>query len=130
MFSDRVRYIINVMIHLGLEETPDYQTVSQIAEDVEVPDAYLNKIVGELANLGYLETKKGPSGGVRLRHNPDEIFMTHLLNDIEALEHNAMGEACCVPGYVDECVMNQWIDDFKSRVVGKSTLKDVAKSLV
>jgi Rrf2 family protein len=129
MFTDRVRYILNVMVHLGLDDTEDYKTASVIAEEVDVPEAYLNKIIGELADLGYLKTKKGPSGGVQLRDKPDEIFMTQLLNDIEAIEHNPMGDACCVPQYVDNCIIEYWITSFKDDVVGKSTLKDVTDAL-
>lgn len=129
MFSDRVRYIVNVLIHLGLDVKDDYQTISDIAEDVDVPDAYLNKIIGELAELGYLDTKRGPSGGVRLRSRPDEIFMRQLLNDVKALKHNSMDDACCVPEYANNCIMNIWIDGFESDVIGKTTLKEVTESI-
>lgn len=129
MFSDRVRYIINVMIHLGLKGTDDYLTSSDIAGELAIPEAYLNKIIGELGKMGYLDTKKGPSGGVRLRDNPDEIFVKQLLNDIQAIEHNPNGDSCCIPSYLENCVIENWIEGFKSDVVGKATLEDVANSL-
>lgn len=128
MFSDRVRYKINVLVHLALNDDRDYQTTSEIADEVAtVPDAYLNKITGELSKLGYLETKKGPSGGVRLRDEPDQIFMSQFLNDVRALDHADSDADCCGPGYADRCIMEHWINGFQKDVVGKSTLQDVAE---
>lgn len=129
MFTDRIRYIISIMIHLALKGTEDYLTSSEIAEDVNIPEAYLNKIIGELGKLGYLDTKKGPKGGVRLRDDPGEIFITQLLNDVKALEHNPMGDSCCIPSYLNECIIETWTDGFKTDVVGKSTLEDVAETV-
>lgn len=129
MFSDRVGYILNVMIHLGLENATNYRTSSSIADNVNVPDSYLNKIIGELADMGYLETKKGPSGGVRLRNRPEEISMNQLLEDTEALVHNSKGDACCVPSRLKKCITEHWIDGFKTDVVGETTLDDVTTLL-
>ena len=129
MFSDRVRYILNLMIHLTLLETDKYLTVKEIAAELDVPEAYLGKIVGELAELGYIETKKGPSGGIKLRKSPDEISMEELLHDLQALEHNTMNEACCVPDYASKCILDQWIKGFEDNVLRGSTLSDVTKNV-
>lgn len=125
MFSDRIRYMINVMIHLGINETGEFQTINEISQNIDIPDAYLNKIIGELSELGYLDTKKGPKGGVKLRFNPNEIFIKQFLNDVGALEHNYRGNECCVPSYAEECAIDHWIKNFKSDVIGKSTLSDL-----
>lgn len=129
MFSDRVRYILNLMIHLTLLETEEYLTVKEIAGELAVPEAYLGKIVGELAELGYVETKKGPSGGIKLRGSPDDISVKELLHDLQALEHNTMNEACCVPDYADQCILDHWISAFEDRVLENSTLSDVTRTV-
>ncbi|MFB6345547.1 MAG: Rrf2 family transcriptional regulator [bacterium] len=131
MLSERDRYILKLLLHMAVnEETQDdFHTVDELAQSAEIPEAYLGKIVGFLGELGYLETRKGPKGGVRLRDNPDEILMKKLLNDIETLEHDTGGDGCCVPKNFQNCPVSYWIEEFKKHVLKKDTLEDLAQQL-
>lgn len=129
MFSDRDRYVFNLLLHLAVRDDDAFTTIEETAHNLSVPAAYLSKVAGELSDMGYLETKKGPDGGVRLRDDPDEIFLTRLLNDLGTLEHNPHGDACCVPGYFQHCVVNRLTEDFKSEVLGRKTLGDMIREL-
>lgn len=131
MFSERNRYILKLLLCMAAQPDPstDYKTVDEWAEEAQIPGPYLSKIVGTLTNLGYLESKKGPSGGVRLRDRPNEILMTKLLNDIDVFDHDAHGNECCVSEQYEHCVISHWVDGFKSNVLKKDTLRDVADEL-
>ncbi len=129
MFSDRDRYVFNLLLHLATRDADHFITIRQTARTLEVPEAYLSKVAGELGEMGYLETKKGPDGGIRLREDPDEILLTRLLEDLGTLEHNPHGDACCVPKYFERCIVRRLTDDFKSKVLGETTLGDMLKDL-
>lgn len=129
MFSDHDRYVFNLLLHLAAAGSEEFVTIEQLAGEVNVPSAYLSKVAGELSDMGYLETKKGPSGGVRLRDDPDEIFLTGLLNDLGTFEHNPHGDACCVPKYFQTCIVSKLTDEFKSEVLSRKTLGDLMEDL-
>lgn len=126
MFSERHRYILKLLSYLASRDEREYETMASLCEELTIPRGYLNQLIPELVNLGYLESKKGRGGGVRLAREPEDIEMLALLNDTDALDHpeDAEHESCCVPAYFDRCIVDLWMDDFQRDVLGDSTLAE------
>jgi Rrf2 family nitric oxide-sensitive transcriptional repressor len=126
MFSERHRYILKLLTYLASRDEREYKTMASLCEELTIPRGYLNQLIPELVDLGYLVSKKGRGGGVRLALDPEDIEMLALLNDTNALDHpdDATHESCCVPAYFDRCIVDLWMDDFQRDVLGEPTLAE------
>lgn len=62
-----------------------------MAADLEMPPAFLAKVLRKLVEAGFLESKLGRNGGVRLHDGPHDIS---LLDVIEAMSGPVMLDRC------------------------------------
>jgi Rrf2 family protein len=65
--------------------------VREVAEALDIPQAFLSKILQELAKKGILTSAKGPGGGFQLNCSPSE---TSLYSLVEAVEGPAPEGVC------------------------------------
>ena len=132
MFTERHRYILKLLTYLASLEDREYQTMASLCEELTIPRGYLNQLIPELVDLGYLESKKGRGGGVRLARGPEDVQMLALMNDTDALAHRetADHESCCVPEYFEECIVDLWMDDFKQKILGTTTLNEACQRML
>jgi len=75
-------YSLHVLIYLGLQQDRQV-TVRCICEAYGTSRNNLMKVVSLLTRMGYLETKRGPGGGVRLARPPDQINLADVIRDTE-----------------------------------------------
>lgn len=131
MFTERHRYILKVLCHLAYQEDDAYETLSSLEETLDIPRGNLNQLVPELVELGYLESKKGRGGGIRLARPPEELEMRALIEDTRAMEHRSeeTTASCCVPEEYEQCVVEVWVDKFKDTILADTTLADVRNQL-
>jgi Rrf2 family transcriptional regulator, nitric oxide-sensitive transcriptional repressor len=97
-------YALRTLMYVGANEGR-LATIAEIAATFAVSKAHLMKVVNKLARLGYLETVRGKSGGVRLGRSPQEIGVGAVVRDTEE-ELAVMGclsdsgfcrlDGCCV----------------------------------
>ncbi len=59
-------------------------TITEIAEQFNIPRNHLMKVVHQLGKLGYITTLRGPKGGIHLKKDPSEILLSTLIKDFEA----------------------------------------------
>lgn len=83
------------LIHEGNSEA--FTKACDLADTLRVPRPLFSKILYRLAEAGLVESRKGPSGGVRLARRPAD---TSILAIIEALDATAFKS--CVMGF-PEC---------------------------
>lgn len=69
LYSD---YAFRVLIYLALRG-PDLSTIQEIAEAYGISENHLMKVVHQLGRAGWVETARGPGGGLRLKTSPQEI---------------------------------------------------------
>ena len=69
--------------------------VSQISEQEKIPRKYLEFILLELRNGGYLHSKKGIGGGYVLSRPPEEIY----LDGVVRLADGAVAQVFCASTY-------------------------------
>ena len=122
---------LRCLIQLGLE--PDRAIpVPEIAERMNMSYDHLVKIVQRLSALGYVETVRGRSGGVRLAIDPTTLRLGTLVRETEenlALVECFNGEGHTCP-IASACRLAGVLDDALEAffaVLDRKTLADVLK---
>lgn len=89
LFSD---YALRSLLFLALRDGKDEPVeISAIAEAYGISRHHLVKVVHRLGQLGYVETRRGRSGGIRLAREPRDIRLGEL---VRATEPSAALLAC------------------------------------
>jgi Rrf2 family protein len=83
MLTMKGKYGLKALYHLaGLPEGTVAQSV-EIAETFGMSKKFLDAILADLRNGGFVETRKGRSGGYRLARRPDDIMVGHALRVLD-----------------------------------------------
>ncbi|MDD6882484.1 MAG: RrF2 family transcriptional regulator [Eubacteriales bacterium] len=83
MISTRGRYALRVMIDLAEQQTNNFVPLKEIAERQEISEKYLENIVKNLVQNGFLEGLRGKGGGYRLVRDPDQYTVGSILRLME-----------------------------------------------
>ncbi|MBZ0122333.1 MAG: Rrf2 family transcriptional regulator [Roseovarius sp.] len=78
-------------------------TKSEIAEQCNTSESHLAQVVNQLAQLGYLHTRRGRSGGLRLARPMREIAVGAVFRDLEAPKHQTE----CLADTDDTCPLSE-----------------------
>jgi len=79
MLSKKTKYAIKALVILGKNADKPPMQIQKIAEEERIPKQFLEQILLDLRNAGYLYSKKGAGGGYSLNKDPKEIFLVHIL---------------------------------------------------
>ena len=83
MISTRGRYALRVMIDLAEQQTSNFTPLKEIAARQEISEKYLESIVKNLVQNGFLEGLRGKGGGYRLVRAPEEYTVGSILRLME-----------------------------------------------
>jgi Rrf2 family protein len=83
MLSKKAKYSIKALIFLAKRLNEPLLTISKISELEKIPKKYLEVILLELKNAGYLFSKKGVGGGYLLSKPPEEIFLVSIVRLVD-----------------------------------------------
>jgi Rrf2 family protein len=80
----RADYAVRIVLELG-DNAADGQRMPavEVAQRVDVPLAFLRKIVVDLVRVGLVQTYSGPNGGLTLARPAASINLVHILEAIE-----------------------------------------------
>jgi Rrf2 family protein len=73
MLSQRTRYAIRALLHLGDRHGQGPIQLSEIAEKQNIPSKFLTVILSEMKRAGFVETMRGKEGGYWLARPPEQI---------------------------------------------------------
>lgn len=79
MLSKKTRYAISALVMLARQEEGKPMLIATIAEETKAPRKFLELILLELRNAGFLKSKKGAGGGYYLGRSASEIKLVHIL---------------------------------------------------
>ncbi|MFQ5705778.1 MAG: Rrf2 family transcriptional regulator, partial [Gemmatimonadales bacterium] len=69
MLTHATEYALRALARLA-EAPGEWREVGQVSRSLDIPSNYLSKIMGQLARLGVLESRKGRGGGFRIKADP------------------------------------------------------------
>ncbi len=79
MLSKKTKYAIKALVALGKNiQNPPMQIV-RLAEQEMIPRKFLEQILLDLRNAGYLYSKKGAGGGYSLNKDAKDIYLADVL---------------------------------------------------
>lgn len=81
--STRCDYALRAVLGLSHYYNNKLIRLSDLADYQEVPHKYLEQIMVQLKNAGYVYSKKGPNGGYSLAKPPKEIYLGDIIRLID-----------------------------------------------
>lgn len=83
MLTKKGKYGLKALSALA-ELAPDQLAfVGGIAEANNIPKKFLDAILGELRNAGFVQSRKGKAGGYRLARPAEEIMIGHIVRVLD-----------------------------------------------
>lgn len=79
MLSKKTKYAIKALVALGKNINQPPMQISKIAEEEHIPKKFLEQILLDLRNAGFLYSKKGAGGGYSLNKKPEDIYLVQIL---------------------------------------------------
>ena len=79
MLSKKTKYAIKALVILGKNADQPPMQISKIAEEERIPKKFLEQILLDLRNAGFLYSKKGAGGGYSLNKDPKDIFLVSIM---------------------------------------------------
>lgn len=92
------QYAIRAMAYLASRPGDDFLLTETIARELDLPRAFLAKVLGQLSSHGHVKTRRGRTGGVRLSRPADQITLHDVVSSCEPLDLDvpcALGQRRC-----------------------------------
>lgn len=124
MFTNKSTYALRALVLLAKKYGKEPLLIGEISRKEKIPQKFLEMILRELKQNGYLDSKKGIHGGYWLIKPPDEIIIGQIIRLLDgpltAIRCNQTNpsrpcEGC--PG-IDQCRVNSLITNVKNAVSG------------
>ena len=83
MLTKKGKYGLKALVHLSGLPTGQLAFVNDIAVANNIPKKFLDAILGELRNAGFVQSRKGKDGGYRLARLPADIKIGHVVRVLD-----------------------------------------------
>jgi Rrf2 family protein len=83
MLSRKTKYGLKAMLALARDYGKGPVLISELAEREKIPEKFLQLILLELRNQGFLQSKKGRGGGYFLGRDPREVVVGHVIRVLD-----------------------------------------------
>ncbi|MBI1289751.1 Rrf2 family transcriptional regulator [bacterium] len=103
MLSRKAKYALTAMLHLARHHRRGPRLISEIAEAEALPKKFLELILLELKNAGYLDSKKGRGGGYVLAMDPEKIPVGGIVRTIDGPLAPLRCASLTAPVMCDDC---------------------------
>jgi Rrf2 family transcriptional regulator, nitric oxide-sensitive transcriptional repressor len=127
-------YSLRVLIYLSRMPTPT-ATISEISEFYNISRNHLVKVVNHLVLLGFIVSRRGKGGGIKLARKPEQIGIGEIVSKTEPNFHmvecfNEKTNQCVITGTCQlKGIINQGMQAF-FKVLKNYTLVDAASHLL
>ena len=81
--SLRGEYALRALIVLGLNHDRSVVPIRTISSEQNIPKRFLEQILHDLKSVGIVESRRGITGGYRLRVPPERITLAAVIRHIE-----------------------------------------------
>lgn len=128
-FSTTTRYGMRAIVFIAKENR--ICSVKEISEAEAIPFTYLEKIILKLSKAGFIEVKRGATGGYFLAGKPEDITVDDIVSVLEKDTSPApcVDPTCKCPRQLFCPTKNVWskINDSIHSTLKTITLKDLIK---
>jgi Rrf2 family protein len=83
MLTKKGKYGLKALIYLSKVPPGQLAFAGDIAAKNNIPKKFLDAILGELRNAGFVRSRKGKDGGYRLARLPGEIKIGHVVRVLD-----------------------------------------------
>ena len=83
MLTRKGKYGLKALVHLAHLPAGQLAFVGDIAATNNIPKKFLDAILAELRNAGFVQSRKGKVGGYRLARAPSEIKVGHVIRVLD-----------------------------------------------
>lgn len=83
MLTKKGKYGLKALVHLSYLPTGQLAFVNDIAVANNIPKKFLDAILGELRNAGFVQSRKGKDGGYRLARSAEDIKIGHVIRVLD-----------------------------------------------
>ncbi|MEO3387005.1 Rrf2 family transcriptional regulator [Mesorhizobium sp. CAU 1741] len=83
MLTRKGKYGLKALVHLSRLPGGQMAFVGDIAAANRIPKKFLDAILGELRNAGFVQSRKGKDGGYRLAKPATEIKIGHVVRVLD-----------------------------------------------
>lgn len=85
LLSSACVYGLRASLYLASTQESSYISITRISEKLGISRHFLTKVLQQLTEPGLMESMKGPKGGVRLAHSPDNIKLIEIVAAIDGI---------------------------------------------
>ncbi len=127
-------YAVRVILALAQMPEGSRLTTAAIQESMQIPRAFLQRIVAQLAQSHLLQTFPGRDGGVQLLRKAEDITLRDVVESIEGplmISECLPGDAFCP--FEEHCpVRRRWarLQSVILKELSQTTFADLAKEVV
>jgi Rrf2 family protein len=83
MLTKKGKYGLKALVYLSKMPQGQLVFVGDIAARNNIPKKFLDAILGELRNAGFVQSRKGKEGGYRLARPANEIKIGHVIRVLD-----------------------------------------------
>jgi len=88
MFSKSCEYGLRAILHVSLHSDEKNKIgIKEIAQELDLPSAYLSKILQNLVKHNILQSTKGPNGGFYINEKSARMPIIKVVEIIDGLDH-------------------------------------------
>jgi Rrf2 family transcriptional regulator, nitric oxide-sensitive transcriptional repressor len=109
--SNFTDYSIRVLIYLSALTEGEMTNINEVSKYYNISKNHLVKVVYKLGKLGYIETKQGKYGGIKLKMHGNQINVGKVIRQIEPLELLDCSVSACNISPV--CLLKRYLWDAK-----------------
>src|SRR5215471_8186282 len=120
--SLRGEYALRALLVLGLNHGEAVVRIQTISAQQNIPKRFLEQILNDLKSAGFVQSRRGVSGGYRLARRPEDISLAAVVRHIEG----ALAPVSCVSErFYEKCSCPD-----ESRCAIRSVMKEVREAIV
>ncbi len=83
MLSQKTKYALRALVYLAALDPPGSASIGDIATGARAPRKFLEAILLELKQAGFVDSKRGRFGGYTLAAKPETIMFADVIRAVE-----------------------------------------------
>ncbi len=83
MLTKKGKYGLKALVYLASLQPGELAGVTDVATAKNIPKKFLDAILSELRDAGFVQSKKGKGGGYMLARAPTNIFIGHVVRVLD-----------------------------------------------